>query len=372
MASSDASFDPASLALRHVHALHAYTPGEQPAESGWVKLNTNENPFPPSPMVIEAIQRELTDHGDRLRLYPSPRASLLRETIAHYHGLASPDQVLAGNGSDDVLNLLVRAFCADTQPAGMTFPSYSLYPVLTGIQNGRLITLPFDRSMSLDPAAIIRSGASLFFLTSPNAPTGVAFLPETLRKVLEGFKGLLVVDEAYAPFAKYNAVALLRDYPNLVITRTLSKAYSLAGLRVGYALADPRVISLLDRVRDSYNLDRLAQAGAIAALRDEGYTQAIIGKIKRIRDYYQAAFTQRGWFTYPSQANFLFTEPCDRDGQTGPAVAASLFAHLKSKRILIRYFPSHPLTSSFLRISIGSEPEMETLTDAIDSWNENA
>lgn len=362
-----------SLALPHVAQLHPYTPGLQPTEPGWVKLNTNECPYAPSPRVAEAIRHEVGEDGASLRLYPNPKASPLRAAVAklHGHGLRE-ENVCIGNGSDDILNLLVRAFCAADSAAGYTLPSYSLYPVLVAIQHGRTQTIEFDRSMKLPLAQIAASSARAFFLTSPNAPTGVAFSRDEIEAALKVFKGLFVVDEAYALFAKQDAVPLLSKYPNLVITRTLSKAYALAGIRVGYALAHPDVIDVLDRVRDSYNVNRLSQAAALAALSDTGYYTAIVTKVKDTRDFYAAEWQARGWFTYDSQANFIFTEPKNARGETGPAVAKSAYDYLYQNKVLVRYFPSHPLTASFLRISVGTDDEMLVLDEKLQAWLKHA
>jgi histidinol-phosphate aminotransferase len=280
---------PGRLALAHVSNLHAYTPGLQPAGPGWVKLNTNECPYPPSPRVAEAVIREVGGDGDALRLYPDPTSSALRDALARLHGVDAT-HVCAGNGSDDILNLLVRCFCGPAAAAAFTLPGYSLYPVLVGIQDSAVTPIPFDRSMRLPVDRISASRARVFFLTSPNAPTGVGFPTSDIARILESFDGILVVDEAYAPFASENALGLLAGHPNLVIVRTLSKAYALAGIRVGYALAAPEVIGLLDRVRDSYNVSRLSQAAAIAALGDPGYYEAIVDKIKYTRDYYAGSW----------------------------------------------------------------------------------
>jgi histidinol-phosphate aminotransferase len=248
-------------------------------------------------------------------------------------------------------------------------PSYSLYPVLVAINDGATTVIEFDRSMKLPVAKIAASGARAFFLTSPNAPTGVAFTNAELAAVLDQFPGVLVVDEAYAPFAEQNAVPLLARYPNLVITRTLSKAHALAGIRVGYALASAAIIELLDRVRDSYNVNRLSQAAALAALGDPGYYDAIIGKIIRTRDYWVGEWEEKfGWFIYPTQANFVFAEPKNARGETGPAVAKSLYDFLLARKILVRAFPSHALTAPFLRISVGSDDEMFAVNTAFEAW----
>jgi histidinol-phosphate aminotransferase len=357
-----------SLALPHIAKLHAYTPGLQPTEPGWVKLNTNECPYGPSPRAAEAIHRELADEGELLRLYPNPKSTPLRRLVAQIHGLRE-ENVLIGNGSDDVLNLLVRVFGGPSASTGFTLPSYSLYPVLVAINDGAVSVIEFDRSMKLPVAKIAASGARAFFLTSPNAPTGVAFSNAELAALLDAFPGVLVIDEAYAPFSRENAVPLLARYPRLVITRTLSKAHALAGLRVGYALADASIIELLDRVRDSYNVNRLSQAAAFAALGDTGYYDAIIGKIISTRDYWVNDWVSRfGWFIYPTQTNFIFAEPKNARGETGPAVAKSLYDFLLSQKILVRAFPSHALTASFLRISVGNDDEMFAVNTAIEAW----
>lgn len=362
--------DPSSFALPHVAKLHAYTPGLQPMESGWVKLNTNECPYPPSPRVAEALRREIGEDGASLRLYPNPKSSSLRAAVAalHGHGLTEK-HVCVGNGSDDILNLLVRAFCARTAAAGYTFPSYSLYPVLVEIQDGSANVIEFERSMRLPVARIAGSDARVFFLTSPNAPTGVGFAKSDLEEVLRTFRGVLVVDEAYAPFATEDAIPLLARYPNLVVIRTLSKAFALAGIRVGYALADPQIIDVLDRVRDSYNVSRLSQAAALAAIGDPTYYAGIVERVRTTRDRCIREFVrQRGWFTYESQANFIFTEPRNGRGESGPAVAKAAYDFLYANKVLVRHFPSHALTAPFLRISVGTDDEMLVLNRTLDAW----
>jgi len=382
------------LALPHVAVLHAYTPGLQPTEPGWVKLNTNECPYPPSPRVAEALREEIGADGASLRLYPNPKSSPLRAAVAKLHGLTE-ENVCIGNGSDDILNLLVRIFCdtvRSSRPlgpaptnravdanfitgqetratAGFMFPSYSLYPVLVGIQDGRSAVIEFDRTMRLPLDRIAASAAQVFFLTSPNAPTGVAFPNADLESILKSFRGVLVVDEAYVLFAQENAVPLLARYPNLVIVRTLSKAYALAGIRVGYALAQPELIGLLDCVRDSYNVNRLSQSAALAALGDADYYDAMLAKVKATRDTSLAQFAEkRGWFTYPSQANFIFTEPKNTRGESGPAVARAAYDFLCTRKVLVRHFPSHALTASFLRITVGTDGEMSALNESLDAW----
>jgi histidinol-phosphate aminotransferase len=360
-----------SLALPHVAKLHAYTPGLQPTEPGWTKLNTNECPYAPSPKVSVALSKEIGGQGEALRRYPNPKSQSLRQKIAEHHQLA-PENVCVGNGSDDILNLLMRCFCTRAQSAGFTLPSYSLYPVLVGVQDGAASVIDFDRSMRLPLEKVVDSNARIFFLTSPNAPTGVGFSNEEIGKILNRFSGILVVDEAYAPFARMNAVSLMAKYPRLVIVRTFSKAYALAAIRVGYALAHPDIIALLDRVRDSYNVSRLSQVAAMAALDDQSYYGKVVRRICSTRDAYIARWRESGWFTYQSEANFIFTEPRDFRDTVGAEVAKSAYDFLSAHRVLVRYFPSHALTASFLRISVGTDEEMVILQNTLEAWLKHA
>ncbi len=361
--SAENIFDVSRFVADAVRRQPAYTPGEQPQGGGWIKLNTNENPFPPSPRVIEAIRRELGENGASLRLYPSPESSPLREAAAKFHGV-SPAQVIAGNGSDDVLNLLIRAFSGPGKPAAMLDPSYSLYPVLSGLNAAEMIKIQVTAEGVFDVDAVADSGANIFFLTNPNAPLGIAFSPEKVRDVLTKFAGIVVVDEAYAPFAEEDCTALLKEFPALVVSRTFSKAYALAGMRIGYALAHPAVIETLDKVRDSYNLDRLAQVAGAAALGDADYYAGIVAEIKRVRNEVSDTLKNLGWRVLPSQANFLMAEPVVA-GESGAAVAGEFFRYLKENKILVRYFPNNPVTASFLRISIGDAEEMSIFLNIV-------
>ncbi|MEM7790421.1 MAG: histidinol-phosphate transaminase [Verrucomicrobiota bacterium] len=356
------NFDAQHRSVAHVQALHPYMPGEQPQGGGWVKLNTNENPYPPSPRVAEAIALE----AEKLRLYPEPVSSKLRLAIGERFGF-SERNVIIGNGSDNLLDLITRCFVS-APGAGHTVPSYSLYPVVAGMSGQELMDLPFDRSMELNVAAMAATKAKVFFLTNPNAPTGVAFELKVIEEALNAIDGLLVVDEAYVDFGGETAIPLLSDYENLIVVRTFSKSYSLAGMRVGFALASEGIIQMLDRVRDAYNLDRIAQAAAQAAFEDRVYFQQLCEKVIATREATRANLEALGWFTYPSSANFLFTEPKDASGETGAKVAASLFEFLKDQRILVRYFPKHPLTCAFLRVSIGTDDEMEAFIQAVRLW----
>lgn len=356
------SFNSDAMVVPWVKALTGYVPGEQPQGEGWVKLNTNENPYPTSPKVLEAIQEKVSS----LRLYPEPQSQKLRARISQKFGLKA-NNVIIGNGSDNILDMITRSFVGKGQ-AGHTVPSYSLYPVVVGLTGGSLFDIPFEASMELPVDAIVNADASVFFLTNPNAPTGVCFSLASIESVLKKIKGLLVVDEAYIDFGGQSASALLGKYDNLVVVQTFSKSRSLAGLRVGFALASEAIISILDRVRDAYNVDSLAQVGALVALEDEDTFLNNTQEIIKTRANSEASFQDLNWFTYPSSANFLFTQPKNNQGVFGPAVAQSLFEHLKSEKVLVRYFGAHPLTCSFIRVSVGTNHQMESFFGGIKSW----
>ena len=359
-------FDATARALPHVQELHAYVPGEQPQGEDWVKLNTNENPYPPSPKVGEAVAAEVA----QLRRYPEPVSLELRAVIGERFGLTAKN-VIIGNGSDNILDLITRCYVSK-EGAGHTVPSYSLYPVVAGMSGQGMIDVSFTRSMELDVDAIVAANAPVFFLTSPNAPTGVAFPLSAIEAVLQRIDGILVVDEAYVDFGGESAVALLQDYENLVVVRTFSKSYGLAGMRVGFGMASEGIIAMLDRVRDAYNVDRIAQVAAQAAFEDVAYFEAQRQKVIATREATLSQLDALGWFTYPSAANLLFTEPTNAAGESGATVAASLFEHLKQARVLVRYFPNHPLTCSFIRVSVGTDAEMEAFLTAVTSWLNHA
>ena len=356
------TFNADANALDHIRKLHAYVPGEQPQGEGWVKLNTNENPYPPSPKVAEAIVSEV----EQLRRYPEPTCLKLRTAIGKRFGL-NADNVIIGNGSDNILDLITRCYAANGK-VGETLPSYSLYRVVAGMSGREIINVPFSRSMELDVDAIVAANASVFFLTSPNAPTGVAFSLSQIEAILQRMDGLLVVDEAYVDFGGESAVDLLKEYENLVVVRTFSKSYSLAGMRIGFGVAHEAVIGMLNRVRDAYNVDRIAQVAAQVAFEDVEYFEFRRQQVIETREMLRKHLDTFGWFTYPSVSNFLFTEPKNVLGQSGSEVAASLFTYLNDERILVRYFPGHPLTCSFIRVSIGTELEIETFLTAVQSW----
>lgn len=355
-------FDLEKITVPAIQGLSPYVPGEQPQGDGWVKLNTNENPYPASRSVKEAIEQAV----DSLRLYPEPTSHALRKALGAYYDL-SDKHVIVGNGSDNILDLITRSFVGDNK-AGHTVPSYSLYPVVVGMSGGHLVDIPFEASMELPVDAILKSDASVFFLTNPNAPTGVCFSLDAIEQLLKGLSGILVVDEAYIDFGGRSAAPLVSKYQNLIVVQTFSKSRSLAGLRVGFALAHPSIIAVLDRVRDAYNVDGLAQVGALAALQDQATFEANCHRVIATREQSLEQLNALDWFTYPSASNFLFTQPKDATGRGGRDVAQSLFESLKQQKILVRYFGKHSLTCSFIRVSIGTDSQMKSFFKGVESW----
>ena len=333
-----------SLIAENVRALAAYVPGEQPRSSNVVKLNTNENPYPPSPKCAKAIAGF---DAARLRLYPDPEFSRLRSLVARLHGTTA-SRVFVGNGSDEILALAAKAFCDDSCKIGSLDPSYSLYKTIAAIRGVEWTGDIRDKSISL------------FFWTNPNAPTGEFVDPKAIAAFARRFKGVLVVDEAYADFARDNAMSLATASRNrnVIVMRTLSKSYSLAGIRVGYCVGPEELVDALYKIKDSYNVDALAQEVAFAALSDVKWMRSNAAKIKRTRKEFTRALQKRGWDVIPSESNFVFAKP------PPPSSAALIKDDLKKKNIFVRHFPG-PLTGDRLRISIGTPEDMAKLLEAL-------
>jgi histidinol-phosphate aminotransferase len=341
---------------RNIRETAGYVPGYQPPDiADWIKLNTNENPYPPSPKVVEAILREVGRDGASLRAYPSASSQRLREAAAALYGF-DPRWIILANGSDEVLNNLIRAFAGEGEEIGYVHPSYSYYATLANIQGARV------RTFGLTPERRIadfpdRYSGKLFFLTTPNSPLGFAFALEEVEDLARRCEGMLVVDEAYADFAGFNALELVKRRENVVVTRTLSKSYSLAGMRLGLAIARPEVIEALDKIRDHYNLDRLAQAACLGALQDQDHFRKSCQRILETRRWFVGELERLGYDIVPSEANFVFASPPDRDGKR-------VYEGLYARKILVRHF-ADPLLKHGLRISIGAREEMETTVAAI-------
>ncbi|MBO5780984.1 MAG: histidinol-phosphate transaminase [Opitutales bacterium] len=351
---------------KNVESLSAYTPGEQPQGGGWVKLNTNEFPYPPTPKIKSAIIDAMGGDCAPLRLYPDPVSGKVRGAVAKYYGVES-ENVIVGNGSDDILNLIMRAFGDDKLKVAAMNPSYSLYPVLSKMQGAELLEFDFECETKLPFEKIFNSGANVFILTSPNAPLGISFSLADLQCLADNFNGLLVIDEAYAPFSGFSAAKFAAGRKNVLTVCTSSKGWGLAGMRVGWAVADKEVIQILDKVRDSYNVDRLAQAAAVAALQDVGYYERKIGEVVKTRVETEAFFASIGWKFYKSASNFIFVMP-SKGGICGRDAASALFDFLKSEKILVRYWKNDPKICSGLRITVGTDAEMQKLRESILKW----
>jgi histidinol-phosphate aminotransferase len=362
-----------------VRELHPYVYGEQPKIKGLIKLNTNENPYPPSPRVLAAVKAGV---DGRLRLYPSPTAQALREKLAKLHG-CKLENIIVGNGSDELLALAVRAFAepVGTRCSASQFksrlrgsaalpketvqyftPSYSLYPVLADIQGASSRSVPLGKDFALPSPGNLRRGgqwdfaAALTFVTTPNAPSGRGYSAGELEKLCRAQKGVIVLDEAYVDFARGNAFALALKFPHVIVARTFSKAYSLCFQRIGYFAGHPALIGALQKIRDSYNVNGLGQIAALATLSDLPRYRANFRRIIATRQRLTVALEKLGFHVLPSQANFIFARP--------PRFSAEVWLRQwREKRVLVRWFDS-PATKDYLRITIGTDAEIDALLRA--------
>lgn len=344
--------DPATLVRPLVRDLHAYVPGEQPKIKGLIKLNTNENPYPPSPKVLRAIR---TAVDERLRLYPNPGADILREKLARFHA-CKPENVIVGNGSDELLALAVRCFVDPGGTVQYFSPSYSLYPVLAAIHGAKTqaVALRFDFGL---PPAGWEPRADLSFITTPNAPSGRGYATSDLSSVAREHEGVLVLDEAYVDFANGDAMDLALKYPNVLVARTFSKAYSLCFLRVGYMVGHPGLIGALHKIRDSYNVNGLAQIAAAATLDDLPYYRRNFQRVIATRERITRELAKLKFQVLPSQTNFILVQP-----PRFPAV--EWLKRLRDRKILVRWF-NHAGLEDRLRISVGTDAEMQILLRAV-------
>ncbi|MBB4369735.1 histidinol-phosphate aminotransferase [Bradyrhizobium sp. cir1] len=339
-----------------VHTLSPYVPGEQPKQDGVVKLNTNENSYPPSPRVLAAI----TSAAERLRLYPDPHATRLREAIAAYSGVA-PEQVFVGNGSDEVLAHTFQALLKHDRPLLFPDVTYSFYPVYCGLYGIAYEEVPLDPAMRIDTAGYRRPSSAILLLCNPNAPTGIALPREAIAALLaENPDRLVVVDEAYVDFGAESAVPLVARHDNLLVIQTFSKSRSLAGLRVGFAIGQRPLIEALERVKDSFNsypVDCLAIAGAVAAIEDEEWFIETRARIIASRDVLTRDLGQLGFEVLPSLANFAFARHRSRSG-------ADLAAALRQRGVLVRHFRK-PRIEDFLRITVGTNEQCGRLIEVL-------
>jgi len=353
-----------------VRRLRAYVPGEQPKIRGLVKLNTNENPYPPSPKVLRAVKAAV---DARLRLYPNPTADPLRAKLAALHH-CRPENIIVGNGSDELLALATRAFvepqsaCPPCPPPRSVVqyltPSYSLYPVLADIAGARRHPVPLAADFALPDQAGLKAGgwdfrAALTFITTPNAPSGRGYATADLDKLCRAQRGVVLLDEAYVDFAKENSLALALRHPHILVARTFSKAYSLCFQRVGYLVGHAELIAALQKIRDSYNVNGLGQIAALATLSDLPYYRSGFKRIIATRERLSEGLTKLGFAVLPSQTNFIFARP-----PKSPAEA--WLQKLRERKVLVRWFP-FPETRDYLRITIGTEAEADALLRACRS-----
>ena len=350
-----------------VHDLHAYTPGEQPKIRGLIKLNTNENPYPPSPRVLRAV-RAATD--TRLRLYPNPTSERLREKLAQFHR-CRPEQIIVGNGSDELLALATRCFVEPATAVGRTDtrsivqffqPSYSLYQVLAAIHGARANAVALDEDFGIPDVSTLKKsgrwsfGAALTLVTTPNAPSGRGYATKALAQLCRAQQGVVVLDEAYVDFAREHALTLALTLPNVLVARTFSKAYSLCFQRVGYFVGHADLIVALDKIRDSYNVNGLGQVAAEATLGDLMYYRRNFARIRATRARLSRALTKLGFSVLPSETNFVLAKP------PGPP-AKKWHGLFREQRILVRWFGA-PDVADYLRITIGTDREVDALVKA--------
>lgn len=341
-----------------VQRLEPYVPGEQPKILDLIKLNTNENPYPPSPRVLDVLAK---DTVDLLRLYPDPNSAALKGAVAKAYGVGA-DQVFVGNGSDEVLALSFMTFFKQDKPLLYPDITYSFYKVYCNLYGIEAQTPALNEHFEIDLDDYRRPNGGIIF-PNPNAPTGIGLpLAEIEALLQDNTESVVVVDEAYIDFGGDSAVALVDKYPNLLVVQTMSKSRSLAGMRIGFAVGSRELIDGLERVKNSFNsypIDRLAEAAAVASLEDEAYFRECTAKIIANRDWTTAQLQQLGFEVLPSQANFVFAKPTQLS-------AADVFAKLRQHKVLVRYF-SQPRIDGYLRITIGTDEEMAALVAALQA-----
>ena len=336
----------------NIEKAKGYEPGFQPRQTDVLKLNTNENPYPPSPKVMEVLAEI---KPDQLRRYPDPVGDQFRRAAAEVHGL-SPENILCCNGGDELLTMAFRAFCDESRPVAYPVPTYSLYPVLAKLQNCKAIEIPFDAEFNLPPK-LAANGASLTIVCNPNAPSATFIDPGELASFADELEGILLIDEAYVDFADGNCINLVNDFDNVIILRSMSKGYGLAGLRFGYAIAPQDLISGLLKIKDSYNVNALAIALAAEAIKDQKYFTENVEKLKRDRDILTEQLRALNFKVAKSSANFVLAECKNCD-------AKEIYEKLTRRNIYIRYFDLPGLNNK-LRITVGTSEQNDKLVLAL-------
>jgi len=342
---------------KQLDLIAGYQPGEQPQNGHYIKLNTNENPYPPSPLVVETLMENLRKH--RLSYYPSPLCDELREQASNVYGYPS-NWILVGNGSDELLSIVFRAFLGKGDRVLYPYPTYTLYRVLALLQEAINEEIPFEKDYSI-PEKVLTGQAQLKVVCNPNSPTGTFLTTPEIENLLQNSNCPVVVDEAYVDFACDNALSLLKRYSHLIILRTLSKSFSLAGIRVGFLIAHPEMIQGLLKIKDSYNVSWFSQKAAKAALQDLHYMKNNVEKIKQTRREFSRAMIELGYEVLPSEANFVMVR---KPGEN----LESEYLYLKKNWILVRYFPEYP---DSLRISIGTDSDMQFLIHVLKNMSKD-
>jgi histidinol-phosphate aminotransferase len=339
---------------KSIHEMSGYVPGEQPPlGTKIIKLNSNENPYPPSPKALTVL-REID--GEMLRRYPDPTGKSFRIAASQVFGVAE-DWIVVGNGSDDLLNLIVRAVGELGKQIVCPAPTYVLYRTLAAIQDAEFVQVPYPDDYKLPVDLLIAAQGAVTFVASPNSPSGTAISVADLEKLAKELSGILAIDEAYVDFAEENALNLTKKYSNVIVLRTLSKGYSLAGLRLGFGIGNPVLLAELHKIKDSYNVDALAYAVGAAAIADQDHKTANAEKIKASRAKLAVSFQELGFDVWPSQTNFLLVRPPNGD-------AERIYQTLKVRGILIRYF-NQPRLEDKLRISVGTEEQNQILVKTL-------
>lgn len=361
-----------SLFRSSIETMQGYAPGEWPAlNAGVLKLNSNENPYPPSPQVIQALSQV---GPELLRRYPDPLATDFRRAVSEVFDI-SPDWIIASNGSDDLLTLLVRACSDSARTIAYPMPTYVLYRTLAAIQSAQVVEIPYvqasvdnahtDTAWQLPVEALLAQQAAITFVATPNSPTGHMVAMRDLRALADGLRGVLVVDEAYVDFAGEDAdraaLPLVKDFENVILLRTVSKGYALAGLRLGFGIAQPKLLSGLLKVKDSYNVDAIALQLGEAAIRDRAYKQKIAQKIIAAREQMADDLKKLGFFVWRSHTNFLLAQP---PGDSPQEISQILYKALKKQQIMIRYF-LQPGLDDKLRITVGTPAQNAQMINAI-------
>jgi len=336
----------------NIEKVKGYEPGFQPKETDVIKLNTNENPYPPSPAVMKVLAEISTE---RLRRYPDPIGNEFRQAAAEVNGV-QPENIMCCNGGDDLLTIACRAFCDESRPVAYPVPTYSLYPVLAKLQNCNAIEVPFDDEFNL-PARLASTDAALTIVCNPNAPNGSFISIDEMASLADKLNGVLLIDEAYVDFAQANCAGLAKEYDNVIILRSMSKGYSLAGMRFGYAIAQADLIAGLMKVKDSYNVDAVAVAAATAAIKDQKYFSETTEKVKKARNILVAQLRELEFEVPESCANFVLA-------QSKNCKASKIYDKLIERRIYVRYF-NLPGLDDKLRISVGTSEQNAKLISAL-------